>query len=384
MRADWSPTLPLSGVRLSFWRAIALFRVASLIACLFLIGRWYHLHLYARPGLALAVGAGMIVVTVAICWLAVTGRAHRPAVVGADLVVTALLTLATIWVQTPSQRHGGTATLTTIWAAGPVVETAVVATWIGGVIAAVFQLAIAVIVRAGYDANTVSSGLILLITGAVTGYVAMLVVRAEGELAVATAAQAALAERERLARTIHDGALQVLGLVHRAGRDAGGQWTELGAAAAEQETALRALVTSRPEATAIGSSDLADDLRALTSERVTVSAPAEPVFVAGPVAGELVAAVRAALHNVRQHAGPDASAWVLLERLDDTVCLTVRDDGSGFANGRLEAAERDGRLGVAASITRRIAELGGHAEISSTPGDGTTVEIVLPRIGSHA
>jgi signal transduction histidine kinase len=91
--------------------------------------------------------------------------------------------------------------------------------------------------------------------------------------------------------------------------------------------------------------------------------------------------VRAALHNVAQHAGPEARAWVLLERLDDRVCVTVRDDGVGFPAGRLETAERDGRLGVAGSIRRRIEGLGGRAAISSVSGEGTMVELVVPRTG---
>ena len=379
MHPDWHPPLPVTGVRLSLWRAVAVFRVATLIPCLFLIVRWRDI--YARPGVAFTVGAGMLLVTAVIVWLAVTGRAHRPAIVGADLVVTVILTLATIWAQTPAQRHGQMVTLTTIWAAGPVLEAAFLFTWIGGAVAACIQMAAAIVVREGYDGRTMSSGLILIVAGAVTGYVATLTVRAEHDLAAATATQVAVAERERLARSIHDGVLQVLGLVHRAGREAGGEWAALGAAAAEQETALRALITSRPIGPAPGRSDLADDLRALRNERVTVSAPAEPVVMSGAVAGELVAAVRAALHNVAQHAGPDARAWVLLERLDDTVCVTVRDDGVGFPAGRLEAAEQDGRLGVAASIRRRIKDVGGRAVISSVAGEGTMVELVVPRTG---
>jgi signal transduction histidine kinase len=382
MHVDWRPTLPVTGVRRSLWRAIALFRAVTLIACLYLILRWQDL--YARPNVALAVGAAMVVVTAVVCWLAVTGRAHRPAVVVADVIVTAALTIASIWAQTPKQHHGDMPTLTTIWAAGPVLEAAVIATWIGGVVAAAVQLGAAMAVREGYDGRTLSSGLILVVAGAVSGYVATLVVRAEQELAIASATQAAVAERERLARSIHDGVLQVLGLVHRAGREAGGYWAALGLAAAEQETALRALITSRPLAAAPGAADLVRDLRALASDRVTVSTPAEPLVIAGAVAGELVAAVRAALNNVAQHAGVDARAWVLLERLDDAVCITVRDDGVGFAADRLEAADRDGRLGVAASIRRRVDDLGGRATITSTPGDGTVVEIVVPQVGQLA
>ncbi|PZS25035.1 MAG: hypothetical protein DLM58_23350 [Pseudonocardiales bacterium] len=382
MHPDWHPPLPVTGVRLSLWRAIAVFRVVTLVLCLIRIARWQDL--YARPGVALGVGAAMLVVTAVVCWLAVTGRAHRPSVVALDMIVTIALTLATMWAQTPSQRHGGMPTLTTLWAAGPALEVAFMATWIGGTLAAALQVGAAMVVRAGYDGHTVQNGLILIVAGAVTGYVATLAVRAERDLAIATAARAAVTERERLARSIHDGVLQVLGLVHRAGRETGGEWAALGAAAAEQETALRSLITSRPLPAAPGSSDLADDLRSLRSERVTVSAPAEPVVMSGSVAGELVAAVRAALHNVAQHAGPDARAWVLLERLDDTVCVTVRDDGVGFTADRLETAEHDGRLGVSASIRRRVEDLGGRATISSVSGEGTMVEMVVPRTGEPA
>jgi signal transduction histidine kinase len=382
MHADWHPPLPVGGVRLSLWRAVTLFRVVTLIACLYLILRWHGI--YARPGVALAVGAAMIVLTAVLAWLAVRGRAHRPAVVAADFAVTIVLTILTIWAQTPSQQHGDMPTLTTVWAAGPVLETALLATWLGGALAGALQLGAAMIVRDGYDGRTLSSGLILMVAGAVTGYVANLTVRAEDELAAASAAQAAVAERERLARSIHDGALQVLGLVHRAGREAGGEWAALGAAAAEQEAALRRLISQRPPGIAPGSTNLARDLQALGHDRLTVSTPAEPVPVAGPVAGEIVAAVHAALHNVTQHAGPDAQAWILLERLDDSVAITVRDDGAGFPDGRLQAAERDGRLGVARSIRGRIAALGGETTISSAPGDGTLVEIVVPSAGRPA
>ena len=51
---------------------------------------------------------------------------------------------------------------------------------------------------------------------------------------------------------------------------------------------------------------------------------------------------RAALDNVAQHAGDGAQAWVLLEDEPDAVTVTVRDDGAGFAPGRLEAAARGG------------------------------------------
>jgi hypothetical protein len=114
----------------------------------------------------------------------------------------------------------------------------------GGVLAGLVQFGAAVIVRGGYDGRTLTSGVLLVTVGAVTGSVATLTVRAEAELAEATAARAAVAERERLARSIHDGVLQVLALVHRRGNEAGGDWALVATEAAEQEAALRRLITS--------------------------------------------------------------------------------------------------------------------------------------------
>ena len=377
MRADLRVRRPVDGVRLSLWRAVTIFRVAALLGCLVLIVKWHSL--YARPSVAFAVGAAMIVVTVAISALAVRGQAHRLTVVGPDLVITAGLTLLTIPAQTHAQSHGGMVTLTTVWAAGPAIEAAYLTGALGGFVAAAVQFGAAAAVREGYTGDTLYSGVLLLVTGTVAGFVATLTVRAEDELRVAAAAQAALAERERLARSIHDGVLQVLGLVHRAGRDAGGTWQTLAAAAAEQEVALRGLITSAPATVPAGQRDLSEDLRTLRSQQVTVSTPAEPVTVPAGMATELQAAVRAALHNVEAHAGPAARAWVLLEAFDDELRITVRDDGAGMAPSRLDDAAHEGRIGVARSVRGRIVELGGTCTYTSADGAGTEIEMAVPR-----
>lgn len=367
-------SLPVDGIRLSLWRAVALFRVITLAVCVVLIVKWQPI--YARPGVALAGGLAMAGWTAGLCWLAVSGRAHRVSVVLADVVVTAGLTLLTIPAQTTAQQHGAMVTLTTIWAAGPTIEAAFLAGPPGGLLAAGIQYGVSASVADQWSGRTLYSGVLLILTGAVVGFVAHLAVGAEEQLRTATAAQAALAERERLTRSIHDGVLQVLGLVHRAGRDADAEWATLAAEAAEQEAALRGLLSSQPPA--VGGCDLGDELRGLRSARVTVSTPAGPVPLAAPIATELRDAVRAALHNVSAHAGDGAHAWVLLETLPDTLRVTVRDDGVGFEVARLDAARRDGRVGVARSIRGRIADLGGQCTITSAPGRGTEVEIVVP------
>ncbi|MCC3780021.1 sensor histidine kinase, partial [Streptomyces sp. UNOB3_S3] len=125
------------------------------------------------------------------------------------------------------------------------------------------------------------------------------------------------------------------------------------------------------------------DLRALLASRagaaVTFSGPGTPVLLESAEAAELAAAVSAALDNVVQHAGTGARAWILLEDEPDEVIVTVRDDGPGIPEGRLAAAEREGRMGVALSIRGRLRDLGGTAELLSVPGQGTEVEMRVPR-----
>ena len=360
----------VDGVRLSLWRAAALYRVVTLAFCAYLIFvRWPQL--YQRPGVAYAVGAAMIVVTAALSWLAVTGRAHRPTVVLLDLAATAVLTLMTIPAQTAAQQHGGMPTLTTVWAGGPVLEAGFLRGWPGGLAAGVLQGGAAVAVRAGADGRTWTSLLILLVAGATVGYVATLVIRSEAELSAAVQARTAIAERDRLARTVHDGVLQVLALVHRTGRDAGGDWGRLAREAGAQEARLRALISSRVEEPAPGSGDVMAALRALGSDRVTVSGPTAAPLLTPPAGAELVAAVRAALHNVEQHAGAGARAWILVEELDDTVRVTVRDDGTGFPAGRLAAARECGAAGcrVVGARAHPAARRGGDGHLGARRGD---------------
>jgi signal transduction histidine kinase len=199
----------------------------------------------------------------------------------------------------------------------------------------------------------------------------------------AVASEATMAERERLARAVHDGVLQVLGFVRRRGAELGGPAGELGVLAGEQEFALRTLLTTgSAPVDGNGRRDLAAALRVLGSARVTVSTPAHPVELPAHTVDELVAVVAAALANVALHVGQDAPAWVLLEDVGGDVLISVRDEGPGIPAGRLVAAEEEGRLGVARSMRGRVRDLGGTITCDTGPDRGTEWIIRVTREGA--
>ena len=372
VRPGQDPTLPL-------WRAAVLLRVLTLLFALGVIV--HHYSSYARPWLS-AVAAGVMV-----GWTVVVSfRYWRPnganllAFAIVDLVICCATMTTSRWVLTPPQLHGlGTPLVPTIWvtgvvAAGAIVAGATVGGVFGGVVAA-FNYG----VRGYFDIDLTRDLFLLVGIGFVLGLAATSLRRSAERLAEALRVEAATAERERLARSIHDSVLQVLARVRRRGAELGGEAAELAKLAGQQEVALRALVSSAPAASESGRADLGARLKVLETDRVAVSAPATAVLVPAVTATELTAAVREALINVERHAGADARAWVLLEDLGSEIVVSVRDDGIGIAPGRMAEAEREGRMGIAKSLRGRIAELGGTVTLETAPGEGVEWEMRVTR-----
>jgi signal transduction histidine kinase len=329
---------------------------------------------------------GVLVILAA--WTALlTFRPGRETVVMLiDLALAAGSVLATRWLDDPVRIQDGAQTLPVIWPAAAVLGWAIWRGWRGGLLAALV-IAVADLVELGrfsaWSANNTGNNIVLLIlAGLIVGYAAEILRAGRAQMADAVAQQAATAERERLARDIHDSVLQVLGFVHREGTERGGEAAELARLAGEQEVRLRALISNGPAApTVAGVADLRAALSRHAGVRVTISCPAVPVLLPAQQVSALEAATVAALDNVARHAGEQARAWVLLEDESDRVTVTVRDDGPGFEPGRLEAARASGRLGASGSIRGRIAEIGGTVEWVCTPGEGTEVEMRVPRAG---
>lgn len=362
------------------WRAVDVFRGATLVyaIAIFVPVR----HEYRHPVGAAAVLGVMAVWTVYLHVRRVWWR--RPVggwVLGADLALAATLVVATLAVDDPARIARGEATLPSIWAAASVGGLAVGRGWRAGLLGAlVIGFADFLEVWPNVHSGTIDSLVQLVLLGTVVGYIVELYTAGRRDLARAVALEAAGRERERLAADIHDSVLQVLAFVQRRGAEAGGEAAEIGRLAGEQEARLRAMVAAGPaQAAPEGEADVKAMLDGLARQGVTVAGPTGTVLLPLERAGAVVAAVSAALDNVARHAGPKAQAWVLVESEPQVVTVTVRDDGAGFEPDRLVVAEGEGRLGFAAAIRGRIEEVGGSVDVMSSPGEGTEIELRVPR-----
>ncbi|MFI6155677.1 MacS family sensor histidine kinase [Kitasatospora sp. NPDC051170] len=375
-------------VELPLWRAISYFRVLALAYALL---RYVNSYLHFLHPVA-----GWIFLGALALWTLATTRAFgNPErctwyVLGVDLTLAVTGIVMSGVTDTPARINHGAPTLPTIWAAGTVLGFAAKGGWRPAAAAGSVIGVANVLGHGGPTGDNLHNIVLLLVAGCAIGYVIELARASEATLTRALQVEAATRERERLSRDIHDGVLQVLALVQRRGGEPGGAEgiAELGRLAGEQERALRALMTGGPLPAQRAAAPDADEPRDLTAllrpyadERITLSAPGTPVLLPGQAAGELAAAVGAAVDNVRRHAGERARAWILVEDEPEAVTVSIRDDGPGFGPGRLGEAERAGRLGVSQSIRGRLLDLGGTAELYSAPGEGVEVELRVPREG---
>ncbi|MFF2653368.1 MacS family sensor histidine kinase [Streptomyces sp. NPDC058045] len=378
------------------WRALTGYRVLALC---YAIGLGVVGHdRFDRPAVA------VVYYLVLTGWtFATLGRVRSAATctrgfLAADLLLALTGILLTPLAVTHERVVTGGPTLPSIWAAGSVLAFALKGGWRWAAGASALVGVANIVQRGALSRDTAHNVLLVWVASIAIGYVVEVARASERTLARALEIDAATRERERLARDIHDGVLQVLAMVQRRGTALGGEAAELGRLAGEQEIALRTLVSGgllpepRPDTGQLDPAPTAHpaapdegapvDLRPLLSGHaasgVTFAAPGTPVLLPPAAARELAAAVGAALDNVRRHAGPEAAAWILLEDEPDAVLVTVRDDGPGIPAGRLAQAAGEGRLGVAQSIKGRLRDLGGTADFVSVPGQGTEVELRVP------
>lgn len=374
------PAAPTPDPATPLWRAAQVFR---LLSCLYALGFQIAVNDdLDRPAIGWALFAVLISWSVACAAAYLHGYGRRRAWVLAEVLVVVGLMLSTDIVASDQWALDNQSWPTTLWATNATISAAILLGPLGGMVVALVVTAASAALKGyvSFDVGRNATVVIELAVGLAIGLAAQTARRAHADLQRAARLAASLEERERLSREVHDGAIQVLALVARRGREIGGPTTELAELAGEQERALRRWVSDAgarfPEGT---ETDLVPVLRSRASDRVSVSLPASPVLIDPAVATEVEAAVTNALDNVVAHAGAGARAFVLLEDLQDSVVISVRDDGVGIPAGRLQEAVEEGRVGISKSIVGRLNWLGGTARLSTEPGRGTEWELTIPR-----
>jgi two-component system sensor histidine kinase DegS len=88
--------------------------------------------------------------------------------------------------------------------------------------------------------------------------------------------------------------------------------------------------------------------------------------------------IQEALNNVAKHARA-SNVIMQLEFLEDSLKLYVYDDGVGFDTSRLNEKNEDITSGFGlVSMRERVELLGGDMRLSSEPGKGTRLNIIIP------
>jgi signal transduction histidine kinase len=192
-------------------------------------------------------------------------------------------------------------------------------------------------------------------------------------LAEERAARIRSQERAELGAHLHDSVLQTLALVQRRADDP----RAVAALARRQERELRAWLSGKQESGSRESLSAALETAAADVEDahdVTIEVVAVGDARLDAAGEAVVAAVREALVNAAKFAG-DRPIAVYAEADDERMHVFVRDRGPGF---ELAAVPAD-RRGVRESIVGRMERVGGRAVVTSSPGTGTEVELLVER-----
>lgn len=207
--------------------------------------------------------------------------------------------------------------------------------------------------------------------------------------------RAGAAERARMARELHDGAVQSLIAVEmqvdvlrrqaEADRPITGELGRIQGLLREEVLKLRELM-QQMKAIDVDAQRL---LRVLgdTVERFQRETGISARFVTDiedldmpqRVCREVLRIVQEGLVNVRKHSGA-RHALVHLDCSRDKWRLTIEDDGKGFPfAGRLDDTVMDEAGKGPMIIKERVGLIGGELTVESTPGKGTRLEITVPR-----
>jgi signal transduction histidine kinase len=208
--------------------------------------------------------------------------------------------------------------------------------------------------------------------------------------------EAAVAERARVARELHDGLIQsLIGLemqvdVWRRDPDAAdgaaaSRLAQIQEALRKEVLDLRDLIEQMKPPSIESTQILAylaeqvDRFERRSGITAHFVSEVDELTLSPRVCGEIARIIQEALVNVRKHSGA-RNVLVRVSAPNGYWKFEVDDDGQGFAfAGRHSQADLDtGRKGPVV-IKERVRAIGGSLAVESAPGQGSRVEVWLPR-----
>ncbi len=200
------------------------------------------------------------------------------------------------------------------------------------------------------------------------------------------------AERQRIARELHDETGQALTAIGLGLRGTSGTLRVDVDQAAQRLRQLEGLVSHSLNELQRLISDLrpshlddlglpaalrwyASEIESRTPLQVTVDIDGDPQTMDAPVKIALFRVVQEALTNIIKHAGA-VNAHVRLFYNAEAVCLQIQDDGCGFDVETI--ARNDAPNWGVMGMRERAALLGGGFDLQSRPGVGTHIEVNIP------
>src|SRR3974390_6744 len=203
-------------------------------------------------------------------------------------------------------------------------------------------------------------------------------------------------ERARVARELHDTAIQSLigiemqvDVLRRSsnGRPQTAELDRIQHLLREEVLNLRELMQSmRPVEVGPNQfldfiAQLVERFRSDTGVDARFVSELEEVSLPASACRELVRVVQEGLVNVRKHSGAK-SVYVRFGAQNGLWRLVIDDDGKGFPfSGRLKLGELDGLHRGPTVIKERVRAIGGDLVIESSPGHGSRLEITVPQKG---
>lgn len=342
-----------------------------------------------RPSFVVIVGAYAVAVGWSATLYAVAVRAGRVRV----MWIAVDMGLAVLWLVAMPQACDASCTVGwTAWVVPPAMGSAILAAVFAPLRVAlpmVLVVASALVAGAwlhksgtsGTFGETAVNAYFLLGFAALAWFFSALLRRSAGEVEEATgqaieargreaAARARFDERTRQYDVLHHTVLSTLSKIARGGLDH--RAAEVRALCARDADFLRGLLTGAADESP---GDLAAALASVVRDKQALGLRVHSQFHALPgdlpaaVSTMLVGAAREALTNVTKHAGAN-EAWLTAVGDGDGVHLSVVDRGVGFEPDQATAGR-----GLVRELRHGVIETGGSVTVTSSPGDGTAVEV---------